>query len=227
MKNILYIIALAITITFSSCSTETSFYDTLSEEQLQAATGFVPDDAGFQELLGPAYSKLTVELGVNLNEGDNPPDLNGFYFIFPVEVTADLNPDPDFPVPYDIPNVFIEILLSGQNGLTIDYQGVFWDTGDDGVPGGIDDAELFRETNADLFEDTYLSGDANTGLFTIFATVLSQGDPSPGVDVIAISGQRTATGIDNLEYGYVSLDGIEDTSPIIGGQTYSDKDKES
>ena len=124
--------------TFSSCTSETSYYDTLDETQ--AAFLFTGTTQGIQALLGPAYSKLTQELQMPINAGSNPPNLNGNYPLFEQETIANIF-DPNV-VPWISDNRFIHINLINQDNsnLTIDYQGFFMDAGADGQPLGGDDS---------------------------------------------------------------------------------------
>lgn len=219
MKNYIYIIALFVMATFSSCESEVSFLE-LAESQGFAFTG---STQSIQELIGlDAYQKLTQDLGIIVNTGDTPPNINGNYPIWEVEIAADIA-DPG-NVGTIVTDSFIHINLLNQNNddLTIDYRGFFLEVGPDGAPLGGDDIFLFEE---EIEGERYLSGNSTTGAFTIFGRVRVDANR---VDVIAISGIRTATGVNNLEYGYVVYDtGNPDTGTIIGGQTYRDFDSVS
>ena len=226
MKNILYIIAIGITLTFSSCSTEASFYDTLDiEESDQLFGGSITD---IQTLIGQeAYDALTRDLGITIFPGDNPPNLNGSYNIFKLLKTHDLDPsDPSIGTIFE--DQYIKVSLSNQNNetLTIDYNGEFFltqFTGGDPSPTG--DISFLNEASiGDVFVTGETSSDG-TGGFTIFVTVTVGDDPSfDNFDTVALSGIRTATGIANLTYAYVSYEGgTSETGPIEFGETWTDE----
>lgn len=224
MKNIVYIIGFVITLTFSSCSTETSFYDTLDAGQADQLFGGTLTE--IENLIGEdAYNKLTGVLGVPIYAGNNPPTLNGNYIIYEMLRTANAV-DPLDPEIGFIDGRYIQIELSSQDNttLTIAYRGSFWDPGADGVPGGFDDVELLSEA---AFGEVFVSGETSpdgTGGFTVYIEVIVNNDPTD-IDTIAISGFKTADGIENLTYAYVSYEGGNNTTgPINEGLTWVDND---
>jgi hypothetical protein len=221
MKNILYIIAFAITLTFSSCSTETSFYDTLDASQADQLFGGSLGD--IENLIGEdAYNKFSGILGIPIYAGNNPPVLNGEYNIFEMLQTADaINPNDPFNNTL-LEGIYIKIALGNQNNQTlkIDYVGEFWLSGADGIDGTSDDEFSFSEA---AIGEIFISGNASadgTGGFNVYVEVIVDNDPTD-LDTIAISGFKTADGIQNLTYAYVSFN-IDST--IDAGTTWTDND---
>lgn len=216
MKKILYIIAAFITISFSSCESETDILTIVNQGQGFSFTGTT---SSIQQLLGQnTYNTLTGVLGIPIYTGDNPPSLNGNYNIFEMLRTANAI-DPSDPFLGMIDGRYIKIELSSQdNGtLTIAYRGSFWDPGLDGIPGGSDDTEQLNEA---AVGDIFVSGNTGTGAFTIFVEVKVNNDPND-LDTIALSGIRTSNGIADLTYAYVSFDS---TGTIDEGLTWTDDD---
>jgi hypothetical protein len=219
MKKILYIIAAILTLSFSSCESEKSILELAGEGQ---AFSFNGSTASIQEVLGTtAYNALTGPLGIPIYTGDNPPSLTGTYNIYSRRLTANYN-NPSDPNINTIDNDIIQVNLSNQNNadLTIGYVGMFISLGLDGIPGTGDDETYITESG---FGDVFVSGDTSSGGFTIFIEVAVNGDLED-IDTIAISGVRTATGIENLTYAYVSYDGVGTTGVISDGLTWTDDD---
>jgi hypothetical protein len=229
MKNILYIIAFAITGTFLSCSSEISYYDTLSDEQRDQAFGGSIED--IQDLIGiDAYNALKNNLGIDIYEGNNPPIVEGSFPIWLLEVAGDIL-DPSTVGEINGPDdTIVSINLQNQNNtdLTIGYRGFFLDPGPDQVPGGGDDGMVNIISEIGI-EPTYISGDSSTGAFTILGNV----DFLGRIDAFAISGIKTANGINNLKYAYVEYaDSRPDSlatppfidATVVAGQSYKDTD---
>jgi hypothetical protein len=214
MKKLLYILSAFITITFSSCESETSILGP------QDFTGSVDE---IRVIIGTdAYDKFTGILGVPIYEGGNPPLLNGAYIFFQILQTADAI-DPDSPINGNIlGGLYIKIELSNQdieNGR-IDYAGSVWGVGEDQIPETVDDEFLFFETAP---REVFVFGSAladGTGGFNLFADGEVNGNIE-NTDTIALSGFITSEGIMDLTYAFVSYE----NNTINAGNTWIDDDR--
>jgi len=216
MKKILYIIAFAITISFSSCTSEVSFLE-LADSQGFAFTG---STQSIQQFIGQdGYNKLTGVLGIPINTGSNPPMVEGNFPIWLLEIAADIEDPSNVGTIFTDEFMHINLLNQDSENLTIDYRGFFLDPGPDGTPlGGDNGLVTFSEENN--VPPTYISGDSSTGAFTILGKV----DFNGRIDGFAISGTRTATGVNNLRYAYVVYENGDPNGNVIAGRTFKDSD---
>ena len=216
MKNIVYIIGFAIALTFSSCSTETSFYDTLDAGQADQL--FNGSQADIIDYIGQnAYDELKQVLNFPINTGNTPPIINGNYLMNEIgEYNFNTS---EFEGPF---GYYVEYLMNSQDNdsLTINYTGRFMNYGLDGVPFTSDDELNVQETGIGR---SFVSGNSATGDFTVIVRTQVTIDR---VDVIALSGRLSASGnVENMEYGYVYFDnGDPDTGTIEGSARLIDWD---
>jgi hypothetical protein len=212
MKNILYIIALTITLTFSSCSTETSYYDTLGEGQIDRVFTGSEDDI-INYIGQPAYNELTEVLKFPINLGSTPPTITGNFLMNEIgeyDVSASVF---DGPFGY-----YVQLLMNSEDndGSTINYVARFLNYGLDGIAFTSDDELITQETG---IGDSFVSGDTASNNFTVIVKTQVATDR---IDIIALSGKRGITTIISVQYAFVHFDNgdpytgsVENSSRLI------------
>ena len=217
MKNILYIISLTITITFSSCTSERSYYDTLEEGEVDRL--FTGTQKDIIDYIGqPAYDELTQVLNFPINTGSPPPLIAGNYLMNEIGEYNVSSSAFDGPFEY-----YVQFLLgsNGNDGVTISYVARFWNYGLDGIPFTFDDEIIVQESG---IGQSFVSGNSTSGDFTVIVKTQVTTDR---IDVIALSGRLGATsgGVENLQYAYVYFDnGDPNTGAIEGSARLIDWD---
>lgn len=213
MKKIIYILTLAITVlSVSSCTeSEVSFLD------LSGDLGFTGSTEDIQEFLSlEAYQSL-IDLGVPINTGSNPPEIEGRYLMSP-NALKNTNIPSD---PFDIGHIFAnkEITFTNQNNddLSIAYFGRQIDANGTQI-NSESSTESFISGNGDSFTViTRVEGEISGNNGTIFTT---QG--------LAISGSISSVGVLNIDYAFVLISKTNDIDDEIidegEGRAFEDLD---
>jgi hypothetical protein len=215
MNNIIYVIALSITVTFSSCTSEKSYYDTLGDGEIdQLFTGSKDDIINY--IGQTAYDELTQVLKFPINTGNTPPTINGNFQMNEIGEYNVSTSTIDGPFGY-----YVEYSMNSQDNdaLTINYTARFLNYGLDGIPFNEDDELYAQETG---IGQSFLSGKSASGDFTVIVKTQVTTDR---VDIIALSGRRGTVDINSMQYAYVSFDnGDPDTGAIEGSARLIDWD---
>lgn len=139
--------------------------------------------ASIEKFYTPELVGALLDLGFQINEGSNPPNINGDYLISPMELFSTT-------VPSDrIGRIFDDYLtrFSNQNNsnLTIDMYGYGGGEVDDG-------------------SGSFISGDNNQ--FSVFLKITSQIGNYPSTSAFSFSGEFTDEGIYNIQFAVLMLD---------------------
>jgi hypothetical protein len=205
MKNILYVIALTLTVTFSSCTSEKSYYETLGSGEINELFTGTKDNI-INYIGQPAYDELTLVLKFPINTGSTPPNIDGNYLMNEIGQYNVSTSTIDGPI-----SNYIEYLMNSQNddALNINYNARFLNYGLDGIPFNEDDKLIAEETG---IEKSFISGDISTGDFTV---IVKTQVTTNRIDIIAISGRRGLTEINSMQYAFMHFDnGDPDTGAI-------------
>ncbi|GHC55398.1 hypothetical protein [Ulvibacter litoralis] len=196
MKKFIYIVMIAFTaLSISSCAeSEVSFLD------LSGDLGFTGSSADIEEFLtSPVYNVMS-DLGLNINPGSEPVNLEGTFSANPYCAVNSTNPNANIGCNYT--PWFITFSNQNNETLTINYYGRQID-----LEGNVSS----EESGSGL-----ISGDA-AGNFS----VIVKGSGATGTNATVFSGRITFDGI--LGYQDIFVPNIEGTSDL-SATLFNDED---
>ena len=125
------------------------------------------------------------DLGFNLNTGNNPPNIEGVYFLSPLLLEASSVTGDIVGMPFND----YTITFSNQNNsaLTIDY---FGDQGN----------------QIDQGSGSFISGDDDNFTVLLITTSIDESNNTSADSAISISGVLTDGGIENIQMAFMMLD---------------------
>lgn len=161
-----------------------------------------------KDLYGEATIDSLRSLGLVINEGSTPPNLDGVYMTDAM-VLEDTNIANDREIGFEFANLRFAISKQNNDSLTLDFSG-------------------FDVTNRISSTESFISGSGNR--FTVYLRVISDNEPTGSVGVFAyvFSGTKTTNGIENFSYGLMMVDDSGDLADIYidnnEGRRFTDKD---
>lgn len=138
------------------------------------------------------------EEGVSINEGQNPPKIEGIYLVNPLILTG-TNLSSDFPIGYQFDDYKYKFFSQDNTELTIkvDYKSI----------------PLKHPLENGTGIGGFIAGNGNS--FTIFGEISGQISNIPYKMITVYSGEITNDGIKNFSEGFYMKDKIGDTSNSI------------
>ena len=144
------------------------------------------------DFISDSLLNIIIDLGMEVNTGENPPDLNGKYFISPLLLQS-TNIIDDYPIGYQFNDLTIEFYNQNNDSLTIMVRETTVNHTGNGVGG-------------------FVVGEGE--LFTIFANMELNSSGYICNPAIIISGALTTSGIENLQYCILMVDDHGDPGNI-------------
>lgn len=182
MKNYIYL--LVITFVLFSCSKD-------DDNNNQSQIGSIAD---IKNWANPEIIDAVENLGFTINEGDNPPNIEGEYQINPRILFA-TNIEGDWPLGSTFYKINMTFSNQNNTSLTVNFTG--YETQTNGTQGS-------TLTVDNYLENSYIIGSGN--LFTVFFKVDEVKDGSPAQLLYAFSGELTEEGISNIQNALFMID---------------------
>ena len=183
---------------FNSCDTESEISFLESAEDL-GFTGSQEDIINF--LSQETYNSL-LELGIPINTGSTPPNVEGVFRMSPNVLENSNIVDESFEIGHQFADQILYFSNQDQEELSIDYSGR-----------QVDGNNNVINTETGLI--SYISGNGNS--FTVIIKIEATSTDSAGNQVITvqgivISGTITATGIQNARKAFVIIEKTGDVN---------------
>lgn len=213
-KSYLYITLFISLLGLSSCDTdsEASF---LEDGEDLGFTGTEDDIIDF--LTEDAYQGL-LDLGINVNTGNTPPDVVGSYLISPNVLKATNIPDDGFDIGDGFFDKRISFFSQDNDDLSIEYNGAQID------PEG-------NVTSTETGTESFITGSGNNFTIIIRTSGVNQTGSGNTVSItngLAISGTISEEGILNVESGFIIIEKSGDTEDELidegEGRLFEDQD---
>jgi hypothetical protein len=159
------------------------------------------DDSGFdgsiediRDFYNDELVDALIDLGFDINTGNNPPNIEGSYLFSPVTLQASsVQGD-------DVGDTFYDYTLtfSNQNNddLTVDYHGD-------------------QTIQVDVGDGSFIAGENNNFSVFLISSSSYDGVPEEADTAIALSGTFTETGIENLQMAFLMMDNKGYNSVLI------------
>jgi len=162
-----------------------------------------------EQFYSPSQLRAIQQLGLNVNEGDTPPNVEGTFFLSPWVLQASTVPDDQGLIGFEIGAA--DITISNQNNATLTATLKI-------------DEYLEEERGTTEGSGSFISGSGS--LFTIyFKTVTDYGNGELADTSITISGSVTELGIENIQLAAFVIDGRgNDFIPNDSGRVLIDGD---
>jgi|SRR5690554_19569 len=143
-------------------------------------TQFDGSISAISDFLGTDTFEIMVGLGMTINSGDNPPNIEGTYLSSP-NILENSNIETDYPG-----RVFLDYQseFTNQKGLLIDFSGLH-------LPGG---------SQVDVGNGAFISGEGN--LFSVFLITETEIQGDKADTVIVYSGEISPDGIYSYQRGF-------------------------
>lgn len=176
--------------------------DGLSERLVDGMVVFDGTRPSLATLYPESQLVVAESLGLPLNFGDSPPNVEGAFRMNPLVLQAASNPDDTFPVGGGVPP--LNFVLSDQD---IDTLGI--------------DVDIIPDLGEELFLDTsaFVSGSGNA--FTVFASALNA---ATGIETrFAFSGILTDFGIEDFQWAPSVLGDVNNARLFVDQDSLSER----
>lgn len=204
MKTPIYVLSgILFSLFFLGCSKEDND-DNPTEDN---STGSIQE---LRDFYNDDFVNAMVAIGFTINQGDNPPSIDGSYLIEPFVLENSTIPGDEDKIGQGTGDY--QITFSNQNNekLTIDLAGKGGNQIDEG-------------------NGSFITG--TNGRFSVFSKTATQIGGTNAVTAVAVSGTLTADGIDNINFFGAMLDDKGDPQNILiennAGRFYLDGDGKS
>lgn len=181
---------------------------TLGEEIIINDDNFQGTERDIENFYTPEALEALRNLGLVINEGNSPPNINGVYMTQPMVLEAtNILDDPELG--FEFANIRFAVSNQNNDSLTLNFSG-------------------FDVTSRISVIASFISGSGNQ--FSVYLKVSVNHEPtgSNGIFAYVFSGTKNSTGLQNFSYGLMMVDDSEDFSNIFinnnEGRRFSEKD---